>query len=146
MRTTAFVAAALAALTLTSLPTASFADDGDDTSYDHEKAVFAQRRLVMAPGLLRPDVSFFAQDLGSDTGIGLGIIVDWTPIDKLQVGGTLRPLFSPDTDVNDPELHARYLLVDGGFQLAVEAGFTFSDPGVINIGVPLRYRINDAAF
>lgn len=142
---------ALASLaTLVATPIAApvaFADDDDGEAYDHEKLVYGQRRLVMAPGLLRPDVAFIVSQTGadSDTAIGFGVLVDWTPIDKLQVGAVATPRISPDADVNDPQLNVRYLLLDGGFQLAVLGAYTFSDPGAIHLGVPLRFRLNDAA-
>lgn len=147
MRKTTLCAASIAAL-LSSLPATVHAEDGDEEGYVKEPVVFAQRRLVLAQGLLRPDASFYLQQFvdGGDTYVGFNAAVDWAPIEKLQVGALAVPLLlSPDADYGDPMIYARYLLLDGNFQLAVEGGYTFSDPGAIHLGVPLRYHLNTAA-
>lgn len=157
MRKTILSAASLAALVTSSLPATVFAEDGDEEGYLTEPVVFAQRRLVMAAGQIRPDASIYFAQFGadSDTFIGINALVDWAPIEKLQVGALAVPLLlSPDAEYGDPMLYARYLLLDGNFQLAVEGGYTFSNlgddeeggsPGAIHLGVPLRYALNPAA-
>ena len=134
------------ALVATSVP-AAFAEDGE--SYDKEPVVFAQRRLVMAPNLIRPELSFFVGQYGADadTTVGFGVVVDWTPIDKLQIGAVASPVVAPETDAGEPGLYARYLFLDGAFQLAGQIGYNYQDPGpgVIGLAVPMRFDLNPAA-
>lgn len=150
------LAASVAATLAPSLVTStSFAQEEDDEAYTTETVVYSQRRLVMAPTLVRPDLVFFIQNLpgagddGDDEiGVGFGVQVDWTPIDKLQVGATAAPRLSPETDANNPSIYVRYLLLDKApVQLAVQAGYTFTDPspGLIQLGVPLRIPLTPAA-
>jgi len=139
---------AFAALLTSSLTTTALAEDGDD-AYDAEPVVYGQRRLVLAPGVLRPEASLYFSQLGanSDTNIGLDIAVEYAPLEKLQVGILSAPRLTPNAGVDAVSLYARYLLLDGGFQLALEGGYTFHDagPGSLHLGVPLQYVLNDAA-
>ncbi len=147
MRKTTLIATSLAALSAPIITTASFAEDGDEEGYVSEPVVYSQRRLVMAAGLIRPELSLFVAGFGDDTAVGFGVEIDWTPIDKLQIGAVASPRLSPSTYAGDPMLYARYLLLDGGAQIAVQAGYTFTDPspGMLHLGVPLRFAINPAS-
>jgi len=147
MRKTILIATTFAALSAPVITTAALADDGDEEAYTSETVVYSQRRLVMAQGLIRPELSLFVADFGDDTAVGFGVKVDWTPIDKLQVGAVASPRLSPSTYAGDPMLYARYQLLEGAAQVAVQAGYTFTDPGpgVIHLGVPLRFGINPAS-
>ncbi len=154
MRPSIVAASVAAAIVPTVVTSTSFAQE-EDEAYTTETVVYSQRRLVMAPTLVRPELVFFLQNLpgtgdnGDDEiGVGFGVKVDWTPIDKLQVGATASPRLSPETDANDPSIYARYLLLDKApVQLALQAGYTFTDPspGSIQLGVPLRIPLTPAA-
>lgn len=147
MRKTTLIATSLAALAGPLVSTAAFADDGDEEAYTTETVVYSQRRLTMAPNLIRGELSLFVAGFGDDTAVGFGVEIDWTPIDKLQVGAVASPRLSPDTYAGDPSLYVRYQLLEGAAQVAVQAGYTFTDPspGIAHIGVPLRFAINPAS-
>lgn len=155
MRKTTLLATSLAALSTPVITSTAFAEDGVEEAYTSETVVYSQRRLVMAQGLLRPELSFFVAGIevptatGSetDTAVGFGVKVDWTPIEKLQIGAVASPRLSPSTAAGDPMLYARYQLLEGAAQVAVQAGYTFTDPspGIVHLGVPLRLAINPAS-
>lgn len=138
--------AALAALTtMTVAPLAHAEDEGDET----ESIVFAQRDIVLAPGLIRPEGMFvFAQPgPGLDLHISLDAGAAWAPIKHLEVGALAVPLaISPEAEFGDPRLYARYQVTKGAFQLAPELGFVFNKANILSIGAPMRFKVSPAAF
>jgi len=147
MRKTTLIATSLAAFSAPLISTAAMADDGDEEAYTTETVVYSQRRLTMAPNIIRGELSLFVAGFGNDTAVGFGVEVDWTPIDKLQVGAVASPRLSPSTYAGDPSIYVRYQLLEGAAQVAVQASYTFTDPspGIAAIGVPLRFAINPAS-
>ncbi len=154
MRHSLLAASVAAAIAPTLVTSTSFAQE-DDEAYTTETVVYSQRRLVMATALVRPELSFFLKNVPATTpgeddeiGIGFGVGVDWTPIDKLQVGALGSPTVSPEAAANNPSIYVRYLLLDKApVQLALQAGYTFTDPspGSIQLGVPLRIPLTPAS-
>lgn len=138
--------AAAAALTMSMAPLAHAEDEeGDDT----ESVVYAQRDITLATGLVRPEgmLSFTRISGVDDTFIRLDALAAWAPIKHLEVGALAVPLaLSPEVDYGNPRLYARYQLTDGAFQVAPELGFEFNKSNVLSLGVPMRFKVNPAAY
>jgi hypothetical protein len=146
-------AATIAATAMTGMTVAGVAqaDDGEEGS-GIEPVVYGQRGITLEKGQLRPEGALvLSKTFSSDIAFGIIAMVDWAPIDKLEIGVTAAQInLTPEAEYGDTRLGARYKLLDGGFQLAAEAGFTFSNDKTthghaIDIGVPLRFFLNKAA-
>lgn len=138
-----------AAAALTTLTVAPLAHAEDEEGEDTESVVYAQRDIVLATGLVRPEgmLSFSRFPPSEDTFIRLDARAAWAPIKHLEVGALAVPLaLSPDVDYGDPRLYARYQLTDGAFQIAPEIGFVFNKANELSIGAPMRFKVNPAAY
>lgn len=144
--------AAMTATAMMGATGAAWAEDGEEGT-DVEPVVYGQRGITLAKGYIRPEgaLALSQAGKGADTAFSILARVDWAPIDKLEIGVVAGVIgISPDTDYGDTRLSARYKLLDGGTQLAVDAGFTFSSDTethghAIDLSVPLRFFLNNAA-
>lgn len=138
-----------AAAALTTLTVAPLAHAEDEEGEDTESVVYAQRDIVLATGLIRPEgmLSFTRISGIDDTFIRLDALAAWAPIKHLEVGALAVPLaISPEAEYGDPRLYARYQLTDGAFQIAPEIGFVFNKANELSIGAPMRFKVNPAAY
>lgn len=137
-------AAVLASMSIAG-PIAHAEDDGEDV----ESIVYAQRNIVLATGLVRPEgmLSFTRISGIDDTFIRLDARAAWSPIKNLEVGALAVPLaLSPDVEYGNPRLYARYRVLEGAFEIAPELGFEFNKSNVLTVGVPMRAKLNPAAY
>lgn len=138
-----------AAAALTTLTVAPLAHAEDEEGEDTESVVYAQRDIVLATGLVRPEGMFSITKISGidDTFIRFDARAAWAPIKNLEVGALAVPLaLSPEVEYGDPRLYARYQLTEGGFQIAPEVGFVFNKANELSLGAPMRFKVNPAAF
>jgi len=124
----------------------ALAEDGGDGV---ESEVFAQRDIVLEKGIIRPEgVLGFSKYPGNDEiFVQIFAGADWAPIKNLQVGALAVPFtLSPETEYGNPRLYARYRVLDGALQLAPELGFTFNGANILDLGLPVQFTINKAAY